>query len=55
MEFITGAVRIVMGSVTLFTMCVFVIANQDIPWWKIIVKMVRYKKKDEIEIKNCFN
>lgn len=48
MEFIKGTVRIVMGSVTVLKLCVPVIVNQDIEWWKIIVKMVSYYK-DEIK------
>lgn len=44
MEFIKGTVRIVMGSVTVLELCVPVIVNKDIKWWKIIVKKVRYYK-----------
>lgn len=45
-----GAVGKLIGSVTLFTLCVPVIVKKDIQWWKIIVKRVIYLKIDD-EIK----
>lgn len=45
-----GAVGKLIDSVPLFTLCVPVIVNQDIQWWKIIVKRVIYLKiNDEIK------
>lgn len=48
MEFMKGAVGMIWGSVTVYTLCAPVIVYQDIEWWKIIVKMVSYYK-DEIK------
>lgn len=41
---LASAVRIVMGSVTVFPPNVSVIVKWDIQWWKENVKMVRYYK-----------
>lgn len=48
------SVRILMVNVTVFPRHAPVIVIPDIQWWKINVKMVRYKKASTKKLRNCF-